>query len=154
MIAPDYFAGGEGLLTPGDAAVALIVLDDGRYLMQRRSQKPGIFFPGHWGLFGGAVDVGETAAAGLRRELKEELDLDVARADYFTEFHFDFSFRNLGRVYRQYYCVSIPAAAVDHLSLGEGDGMAAFAARDILNHPRVVPYDSFAIWLHVTQRPQ
>ncbi len=44
----DYFCN-EGALTPGDAVAALIVLDDGRYLMQLRDQKPGIFYPGHWG---------------------------------------------------------------------------------------------------------
>ena len=51
----DFFLGGEGELTPSDAAVALIVLDDGRYLLQLRDQKPKIFYPGHWGLFGGAT---------------------------------------------------------------------------------------------------
>ena len=71
----DYFLGGEGQLTPGDAAVALIVLEDGRYLMQHRDQKPGIFYPGHWGLFGGAIDADETPEIALRRELEEELGL-------------------------------------------------------------------------------
>ena len=31
----------EGRLTPGDAAAALVVLEDGRYLMQLRDQKHG-----------------------------------------------------------------------------------------------------------------
>jgi 8-oxo-dGTP pyrophosphatase MutT (NUDIX family) len=56
----DNFLEGEGLLTPGNAAVALIILDDGRFLCQLRSQKPGIFYPDHWGLFGGAADPDES----------------------------------------------------------------------------------------------
>jgi 8-oxo-dGTP pyrophosphatase MutT (NUDIX family) len=56
----DYFLGGEGPLKPARAAAAIIVFEDGRYLLQLRDQKPGIFFPGHWGLFGGATDPGET----------------------------------------------------------------------------------------------
>ncbi len=42
-----------------DAAAAIIFLDDGRYLMQHRDDKPGIFYPDHWGLFGGAIEPGE-----------------------------------------------------------------------------------------------
>ena len=79
-------------LTPGDAAVALIVQHDGRYLMQLRSQTPGIFYPGHWGLFGGAVDDGESADQALLRELREELGLEFEDVQYFTEFSFDFGF--------------------------------------------------------------
>ena len=66
----DYFPGGEGRLKPADAAVALIVVGhERRYLMQLRDQKSGIFYPGHWGLFGGATDPGESPEQTLEREL-------------------------------------------------------------------------------------
>jgi hypothetical protein len=42
-------------LRPSDAVAALLVHEDGRYIMQLRDQKEGIFYPGHWGCFGGAV---------------------------------------------------------------------------------------------------
>src|SRR5262244_3716729 len=38
-----------------DAVAAIITVEDGRYLMQLRDDKPRIFYPGHWGCFGGAV---------------------------------------------------------------------------------------------------
>ena len=57
------------------------------------------------GLFGGAVDLGESAETGLKRELYEELTIEISNADYFTEFTFDFSFRGLGQVLRRYYHV-------------------------------------------------
>jgi hypothetical protein len=41
---------------------------------------------------------------------------------------------------------------LDVMVLGEGSAMRAFTAHDILNLPRVVPYDAFAIWLDATQR--
>jgi 8-oxo-dGTP pyrophosphatase MutT (NUDIX family) len=148
----DHFLKNDLDLVPSDAVVGLIVLSDGRYLIQLRSQKPGIFYPGHWGLFGGAVESDETALAALGRELKEELELNVETASYFTEFVFDFSFRGLGRVWRKYYHVPIPTNALDRLVLGEGSDMAALDPRDILLRPRVVPYDAFAIWLHATQQ--
>ena len=134
---------------PADAAVALAVLDDDRYLLQLRDDIPGIFFPGHWGLFGGAMEPDEPAETCLRRELREELGIEVGPAEYFTEFSFDFP--RHGRVLRYFYEVRIPAATAAGIVLSEGAGIAAFAPRTILTKLRTVPYDAFAIWLHATR---
>jgi 8-oxo-dGTP pyrophosphatase MutT (NUDIX family) len=139
-------------LQPSDAVVGLVVVPGGRYLMQLRSQKAGIFYPDHWGLFGGAVDPGEGADEALRRELQEELGVAVPEASYFTEFSFDFGFRGLGRVWRRYYLIEMGSQLLEKVVLGEGSDMRAFEARDILSRPRIVPYDAFAIWLHATRR--
>jgi 8-oxo-dGTP pyrophosphatase MutT (NUDIX family) len=147
----NFFLGGEGELIPGNAVVGLIVLDDGRYLCQLRSNKSGIFYPDHWGLFGGAVDHGESPEAGLKRELQEELSLEIDKAQYFTEFTFDFSFRGLGHVWRRYYVVSINCNKLSLLQLGEGREFRAFTADELLTQSRVVPYDAFAVWMHATQ---
>lgn len=147
----DYFLLGDVNLKPSDAVVGLIVCDDGKYLMQLRSQKAGIFYPGHWGLFGGAVDPGETADAALSRELREELGIEIAHARYFTEFNFDFGFCGLGRVWRRYYKIEIASSSVDRMVLGEGSELRTFHAGEILTGQRVVPYDAFAIWLHANQ---
>jgi len=143
------FAIGE--MRPGDAAAALIVVDGERYLMQRRSETAGIFYPGHWGLFGGAADAGEDLVSALRRELHEELTLEVDAASYFTEFTFDFSYLGLGRIVRRFYEVLLTSATVAEFVQHEGDEMGLFTAREILTEPRVVPYDAFAIWLHATR---
>jgi 8-oxo-dGTP diphosphatase len=55
-------------------AVALALLErEGRWLLQLRDDVPGIVAPGHWGLFGGHLDPGETPEQALRRELLEEI---------------------------------------------------------------------------------
>lgn len=141
----DYF-GNEGTLQPGDAVAALIVLEDGRYLMQLRDQKPGIFYPGHWGLFGGAMDPGESVQSALARELEEELGLQGATSRYVTDL--SFAVGRFGRIVRYYYEVPINAADLSRLTIREGREMRAFSAVDILTQPRVVAYDSFAIWMH------
>jgi 8-oxo-dGTP pyrophosphatase MutT (NUDIX family) len=144
----DFFLGGEGRLVPGEAAVALIVFDDGRYLLQLRDQKPGIFYPGHWGLFGGAMEPGEAAEAALRRELQEELGLAAPEMQHMTDF--SFTFGRLGTVTRHFFQVVLPASALAGLRLAEGSDMRSFLPSEILNLPRVVPYDSFAIWLRAS----
>src|SRR5262249_9146444 len=114
----DFFLGGEGRLVPRDAAVALIVVDDRRYLLQLRDQKPNISEPGHWGWFGGAIEAEEYPAAGLKRELNEELGLDVPESRYFTNFTFDYG--QHGSVFRRFYEVKIAGSALTHLMLREG----------------------------------
>ena len=48
-------------------------------------KEDGIFYPGHWGLFGGAMEPGEAADAALRRELQEELGLAAPEMQHMTE---------------------------------------------------------------------
>ena len=56
-------------------AVALAMLQsDGQWLLQLRDDIATIIYPGHWGLFGGHLDPGETATEAVMRELKEEID--------------------------------------------------------------------------------
>ena len=142
----------EGRLRPADAAAALILVgEENRYLVQLRDQKPGIFFPGHWGLFGGATDPGESPEKSLRRELAEELKLAVSDLRYFTEFVFDFAFCGLGHFKRHFYEVSIPESSLSGLVLGEGTEMRALTARELFDGRRLVPFDAFALWLHAAR---
>lgn len=131
-----------------DATAAIITLEDGRYLMQLRDDKPGIFFPDHWGLFGGAIDTGETGEMSLRRELKEELDYDAGEIRYFTRINFSMEGTGAEPVVRMFYLVEMPSAALGSLTLGEGRQMQPLTAEELLLEKRVVPYDSFAIWVH------
>lgn len=145
----DYFLGSKELLVPADSAAALILIEDGRYLLQARDQKPGIFYPGHWGLFGGALDPGESPETALRRELAEEIGLTEGVVRHFTDFSFDFP--QFGRIWRHFFEVRIAQSTLGQLRLNEGCAMRAFPTAEILNLSRVVPYDSFAIYLHAAQ---
>jgi len=55
-------------------AVGAVIVQDGRVLLVRRGSEP---LRGHWTLPGGALEVGETLAAGVEREVKEETGLEV-----------------------------------------------------------------------------
>lgn len=55
--------------------VALAMLQrDGLWLLQLRDDIDSIIYPGHWGLFGGHLDPGETPVQALMRELQEEVN--------------------------------------------------------------------------------
>jgi len=49
----------------------------GRYALQLRDDRPDIAAPGHWALFGGSLDGDETPRLAVRREIREELALEV-----------------------------------------------------------------------------
>ena len=138
-------------LAPKDAVAALIVLDDGRYLMQQRDDVPGIFYPGYWGLFGGAIEPGESAVEALAREVHEELAFQVEGQRYFTKVVFDFDFAGIGALDRLFFEVDMPVSALAHLKLGEGRAFDTFNPDQILAEPRVVPYDAFALWQHINR---
>ena len=135
-----------------DAVVANIRRDADRFLMQLRDDKPGIFYPDHWGLFGGAVEPGETPEEALRREIREELGFDLTEATYVTRMDFDFERLGAGRCYRLYYEVLLAAARLPDLLLGEGRLMQPLALPDLLLCKRVVPYDAFALWMYAAAR--
>jgi len=137
-------------LRPDHAVAALLLLADGRYVLQQRDIKANIFYPDHWGCFGGAVDAGESEADAILRELREELGVAFSHADcdYFTEFTFDFGFVGYGVYRRRYFVVESTYCDLSAFTLGEGAGIGAFTAEEALVDKRLVPYDGFAIWLH------
>ncbi|APD07127.1 8-oxo-dGTP diphosphatase [Flavobacteriaceae bacterium UJ101] len=62
-------------------AVATIIKNNGRILFSVRNNEP---MKGKLDLPGGFVDPGETAEEAVKRELKEELNLDIQHLDFFT----------------------------------------------------------------------
>lgn len=142
------FLSANGKIAGADAVAALLMLEDGRYVMQLRDPKPEIFYPDHWGCFGGAVDHGEDPRQALARELREELEFEIVSTRQFTRFDFDFG--SLGRpsVYRIYFEVPVSTLAYSRFVLHEGAQFRAFSGAEILQQSRVTPYDAFAIWLH------
>lgn len=139
-------------LHASSAVAAIVVVEPERYLMQLRDDIPNIWYPGHWGLFGGAVEEGEDEIVALRRELNEELELELETAELFVRFDFDLTPMGLKRYFRAYYEVPISAAAHERLVLHEGAQMQALPGDDALSLPRLSPYDSFALFMHHHRR--
>lgn len=54
--------------------VGAVVWDGARVLLERRGQPPAL---GRWAIPGGLVELGETAAAAVRREVLEECGIEI-----------------------------------------------------------------------------
>ncbi len=69
---------GRSILSSGEYHLVVhiwIISDDGKYLIQRRSEKK-LLMPGEWAATGGAAVSGEDSFTAASRELKEELGIE------------------------------------------------------------------------------
>ncbi len=141
-------------LHPANAVAAILLTPDDRYVLQLRDSKPGIFFPGCWGCFGGAVEASDGGPlAALQRELHEELGLELAPGAlrYFSKLTFDLAFCGGPMLYRDYYEARLSEVQFARLRLGEGSEVRAFTGIEALAQLRLTPYDNFLLWLHVNR---
>lgn len=119
-----------------------------RYLLQHREDRHGVSFPNCWGLFGGACEDGESAAEALRRELLEELSLEIISYEPLLTCTYDRWFEDR-RTRRAFFNIEITAAQARKIILGEGQGMAWLRFEEIMARAdQVVPYDLSVIALH------
>ncbi|MBD2682803.1 MULTISPECIES: NUDIX hydrolase [Nostoc] len=58
--------------------VAIAILyQNNKFLMQLRDNIPSIRYPGHWALFGGHIEPGETPDVAVKREVLEEIGYNL-----------------------------------------------------------------------------
>lgn len=113
---------------PIEIATVVILDDAGRLIFQLRDDIAGINHPGHWGLFGGRVETGETPLAAIVRELCEELRLRVDQRDLIYEGPF------AETPAKTVHLFSYAAGdRVDAARLTEGQGLGRFAQETLRN---------------------
>lgn len=78
-------------LNTAAAVAALITRPDQRLMVVERNQEPA---KGTWDLPGGFCDPNETAEEGLRREIREELGLEITSARYFCSAPNQYAFQD------------------------------------------------------------
>jgi len=70
-------SGANGERVPVDVAVGVLVDRDGRFLLTSRPQ--GKVYAGYWEFPGGKLEAGETVEVALKRELHEEIGIEIDR---------------------------------------------------------------------------
>jgi 8-oxo-dGTP diphosphatase len=66
-----------------DVAVGALIAPDGQFLLTTRP--PGKVYAGYWEFPGGKLELGETVAQALRRELQEEIGVTVGEVHPWRE---------------------------------------------------------------------
>jgi NAD+ diphosphatase len=77
---------------PAIAVGAVLLAPDGKVLLIRRAKDP---HQGKLSVPGGFVDAGEVAEVALRREIREEVGLEVAQLDYFCSLPNSYHYRGV-----------------------------------------------------------
>jgi 8-oxo-dGTP diphosphatase len=112
--------------------VAIAILhQNGKFLLQLRDDIPGIFYPGHWALFGGHIEPGESPDAAIQRELLEEIG-------YAPTVLSQFALYEDAQVVRYVYQGEL-AVDIGQLVLSEGWDMALATAEEIGRGDRYSP---------------
>jgi 8-oxo-dGTP pyrophosphatase MutT (NUDIX family) len=140
----------KGNLEPRDAVSAIITYNN-KLLIQKRDIKKNIFFPGHFGLFGGAIEKSENKKKALQRELFEEIGIKfkTSRFSYLTTITMDFKKIGSKKYDRTVYKIKIDGNEKKILKLGEGIKMIWLNKKKVYFKKNIIPYDLFAIWLYL-----
>jgi mutator protein MutT len=113
---------------PAVSAAAILLRDDGQGLFIRRGHEPGL---GRLAFVGGFVDAGETPEEALRREVREEVGVELAAIAYLGSRPHTYPYRGL-----TYHVVDLIFVA--HLAADASprrlDGVAAIEWHD----PRIL----------------
>jgi 8-oxo-dGTP diphosphatase len=80
-----------------------ILIKNNKILVGKRP-KTKKYFPGHWDVFGGHVEGKETLEETLKREVKEELGIDVVKYKFFDALKNDIE-PNSKEVYDHYFFI-------------------------------------------------
>ena len=67
--------------------VAAVIVRDGKYFATQRGYGE---FKDFWEFPGGKMEAGESREAALRREIREELDIDICVGTYLTTVEYDY----------------------------------------------------------------
>ena len=89
-----------------------IIYKDDKILLTRR--KKGKSLEGFWEFPGGKVERGETDTVALKRELREELGLEISELYYFSENKHDYNTFSIHLVAYKCKALDNPGKMVDH----------------------------------------
>lgn len=82
----------EWFFNPSVSVCVFLFREDGQMLFVRRAKEPS---QGMLGLPGGFVDMGETAEAALRREVREEVQLEITDITFLTTYTNRYTYQNV-----------------------------------------------------------
>ena len=132
---------------------AVLVTDDGKYLMQLRDDRTDVDLGGHWGLFGGAVESGEEFEEALLRELKEELEFIPKNYSWLTELAFSHPEADIIPGHKVFFEVGVSKEDLAKMVQHEGSSRQLFGWPCVASETKIVPWDACALLIHARLKP-
>ncbi|WP_430640057.1 NUDIX hydrolase (plasmid) [Crocosphaera watsonii WH 8501] len=112
--------------------VKAIIYQGDRLLLQLRDNKPEIYYPNYWGLFGGLMEPGELPLEAIRRELEEELGWSPPNCRFLCTWE-DPTIPSMT------YVFAVPLTVnISYLKLTEGQALELFTLNELTKLP-IVP---------------
>ena len=129
-------------------SVGVVIFDSSQnLLLQKRDQKDSIYFPGLWGLFGGACDSCEPPKKAAFREIEEELSIHLEEMNFFLCLNIKTPDLGGGLRTRFFYSAEISEDAKLKIFLSEGSEFKFFKKNDLPSIAEMVPFDLSALTL-------
>ena len=102
-------------------SVGAIIYQGNKYLIQKRSKKKKIYFPQLYGVFGGGVNKNEKTLHAIKREIFEELELNLSldNIKYFLQISLN-SRHFKSKRSRSYFSIKITNDEYKSINLREG----------------------------------
>lgn len=130
------------------SVASVLTIESKKFLLQKRDKIPSIYFPGLIGLFGGAVEQGESYEKAMCRELYEELTIAINPQRLETILEMDFSTPLLGKGIerrRVFFHLTLEEDELNKLILREGQAIVRYPLYKIPSLNEIVPSDAFAL---------
>ncbi len=143
-------------IKPENASCAIIKDKNNNFILQKRDNKKNIFFPNHWGLFGGAKNRNEKYINTIRREIYEEINIKITDFKYFMNLKFDMKLLVNKEINRHCYIAEVKNLKRMNISLNEGRSYKIFTQKELIellsNKNLIVPYDNLVLWFYLNKK--
>ncbi len=123
-------------------------------IFQLRDKKNSIFYPGMIGLFGGSIENNETPVHCIKREVLEEINIDISPSRFKKIANSDFSCHNLSNGderRRFFFHLNISEKEEKDINLNEGYGLKKFSYTELPSIHNIVPTDLLAIGIYISE---
>jgi len=134
--------------TSAKNASAVIIYHKNKVFLNLRTKNKKIFYPNHWGCFGGAKNKKESYLKAATRELYEETNIKINKQELRFFFHLDFTMPSTHRLIRRHFYL-YQIKKINHFEknfkLQEGASSLFFNNKSFLKIKNFVPYDKLAV---------
>ncbi|MCX6723347.1 MAG: NUDIX domain-containing protein [Candidatus Staskawiczbacteria bacterium] len=90
--------------------------------------------PDYFGLFGGHAEEGENPEQTLKREIKEELDFDLEKFEYFRKYEYDDMIMDI-------FFMAVPDNFEEKITVNEGQYGKWLTEQEFLSEEKTIKHD-------------